>query len=92
MNLKPKRYENREYLNFIKSKPCCICETRKKIDPHHTKSKGSGGSDLTAIPLCRRHHRICHDSGIETFQKKHQIDFKEIKLGLLQDFIEMNFK
>jgi hypothetical protein len=82
---KPTRFKCERYLDFIRSLPCCNCG--KKSDPHHTKTRGSGGSDLTAIPCCRE----CHTEGGYSwvkFQEKHSIDFKEIMIDCLQKFIE----
>jgi hypothetical protein len=47
------------YLRFIKSLPCVACLTRWNVDPCHTGPHGIGqkSSDLSCIPLCRRHHR-----------------------------------
>lgn len=98
---KSKRYENEEYLNFIRSKSCCTpLLSGKKCDgvkpgkqsaPHHMKSKGAGGSDLKAVPMCRFHHGDFHNIGITTFQTKYQIDLKEVQRECMQEFIEMKF-
>ncbi len=46
---------------------CCVCST-EHAEPHHfPKSKGAGGDDWKAIPLCRRCHTIAHDDPIEFF-------------------------
>lgn len=94
---KPKRYENEEYKEFIRNRACCVprCNrknrlgpNRGKVDPHHTKSKGSGGSDLTCVPACDFHHTESHTIGQVTFQKKYGVDFKEVQISCLQQFIE----
>jgi hypothetical protein len=87
--LKPVRYKNGEYKEFIKKQPCCITG-QFDVDPHHTKSVGSGGSDLTLVPLIHRLHQECHNIGQDTFQAKYNIDFKLIRLALLQKWIEEN--
>jgi len=100
MNLqKPKRFESERYKEFIRNQSCCApgCGRRRnsknnkrQVDPHHSKSKGSGGSDLECIPACDCHHTESHSIGQETFQERHNIDYNEIKVKLLQQFIEEN--
>ena len=89
---KHKRYENEEYKEFIRNLPCCVPGCKKKndkgqVDPHHTKSVGSGGSDLTCVPLCAMHHEEAHWSQVK-FQEKYRVDFKEVQAECLQQFIE----
>ena len=94
---KPKRFESEEYKEFIRNLPCCVpgCNRRRnsknskrQVDPHHTKSVGAGGSDLTCVPACDCHHTESHTVGQNTFQEKHNIDFKDIQIECLQKFIE----
>ncbi len=40
-----------------------ICDWGSKSDPHHTVTKGRGGHDHTAVPLCFTAHREWHDLG-----------------------------
>ncbi|HHH0383836.1 TPA: DUF968 domain-containing protein [Yersinia enterocolitica] len=61
--LRPKlrRWENRKYLQWVKSQPCCGCGNGD-CDPHHIIGHGQGGMatkahDLFTFPLCRN----CHD-------------------------------
>jgi len=61
-----KPYRNRNYLDFIKTLPCCGCGSPAD-DPHHIISVGLGGgmgtkpSDFPyAIPLCRPCHTLLH--------------------------------
>lgn len=61
--LRPKlrRWENRRYLQWVKSQPCCGCGNGD-CDPHHIIGHGQGGMatkahDLFTFPLCRN----CHD-------------------------------
>jgi hypothetical protein len=84
---KPNRYINKKYKEFIKRQPCCITD-RDCVDPHHVKSVGSGGSDLTLVPLVHRLHQECHTIGKDTFQAKYNINFDLIRLKLLEKFIE----
>lgn len=80
MLIKCKREVDKGYLEFIKKQPClcrysadCIGD----ISPHHTITKGAGGSDYDTVPLCAFHHMQCHTIGRDTFQRKHGISFKK---------------
>lgn len=88
-NWKQTTYRDERYLAFIRSLPCCICRI-KPCDPHHSETGGLGikASDLTAIPLCRICHSICHAIGRETFQKKRRVDFLNIRIDCLEKYIE----
>ena len=96
MLIKPKRYENKEYQDYIKQQPCCVTGMMMinqdngiiESDPHHTASKGAGGSDLSCVPLLHELHMECHSAGQKTFQEKYDIDFKEIRLKLLEKWIK----
>nr|ELR5039297.1 DUF968 domain-containing protein [Providencia stuartii]ELR5082474.1 DUF968 domain-containing protein [Providencia stuartii] len=65
--LKPKfkRWTSDEYLKWVKSQPCCVCNSIAH-DAHHIIGYGQGGTgtkahDLFTIPLCRVHHSELHN-------------------------------
>lgn len=60
-----------DYLNIVRAQPCCVCPARPPSDPHHTKSRGAGGLDGGAIPMCRHHHIEIDVIGISRFEKKY---------------------
>lgn len=91
------RYKNKAYTAYIISQPCCVTgrwlpndSGMIKSDPHHCKTRGSGGSDLTQVPLLHELHVELDKIGQDTFQKKYNIDFKDVMLQMLQGFIEKN--
>lgn len=87
---KPKRYTSKKYIAFIKSKSCLISRTRNP-DPHHYYSRGSFGSDLSCIPLSRKHHAELEQIGESRFLKKYNLPenfFLEAQIRLLQEYIE----
>jgi hypothetical protein len=53
-------------INFIKSLPCLLCNTKQNIAAHHVTTRGAGGLDSVnnLMPLCIVHHREFHDKGI----------------------------
>ena len=82
MRTKPVR--NSAYLRWIRSLPCAVCRTRWQIEAAHTGPHGMGqkSSDLSAIPLCARHHRTGDDSyhtlGPLKFAEVHRLSVREI--------------
>lgn len=61
---KHQRWTNNDYLKWVKSQPCCVCEATAD-DAHHIIGYGQGGigtkaHDLFTIPLCRVHHSELH--------------------------------
>ncbi len=59
---KNKPYRSAKYKKWVKTLPCCLCES-DGVDPHHLTGVGNmGGMGTTApdtmlMPLCR----LCHD-------------------------------
>ena len=80
--MKPAR--NPRYLAWIRTQPCVVCGSRRGIEASHTGPRGIGqkSSDLSAIPLCHRHHRTGNDSyhklGQRRFAEVHNLDIPEI--------------
>jgi hypothetical protein len=65
----PRRYRDRDHLEFVASQPCLVCG-RKPSDPHHLRfmqprALGRRVSDEFTVPLCRTHHRALHRRGDE---------------------------
>jgi hypothetical protein len=70
----PHRVTDEGFLEYTRQQKCAVCLSPAPNDPHHLTSRGAGGSDLTAIPLCRDCHRRYHDLGHEAFQSHRSID------------------
>ena len=70
---KHKRYEDKPYREFIRSKPCCICA--RKAVAHHEAITGKGVgikcSDYEILPLCEKCHERRHKVGKLTFWREH---------------------
>lgn len=71
---KLRRWENRRYLQWVKSQPCCGCGNGD-CDPHHIIGHGQGGMatkahDLFTFPLCRKCHDDLHDNQ-RVWEEKH---------------------
>src|SRR5438132_6101215 len=70
-----KPVRNQQYLRWIKRFPCVVCNSARLVDPCHTGSRGLGqkSSDLSCIPLCRKHHEEMH-KGPADFALKYDLD------------------
>lgn len=86
---KPLRTKDKKYLLFVKKLPCMLIshDCLGEVSYHHTTTQGAGGSDYLTVPLCGYHHDECHRIGRDTFQKKHNIDFKDEIIRLLSNYI-----
>jgi hypothetical protein len=65
----PRRYRDREHLEFVSLQPCLVCG-RRPSDAHHLRfmqprALGRRVSDEFVVPLCRTHHRALHRRGDE---------------------------
>lgn len=67
------RETDEDHLALVREMPCLVFGCWSKADPHHVISRGAGGSDLSAVPLCREHHRELHTTGQAKFEYKHNV-------------------
>ncbi len=80
------KYEDPEYLDYIRSLPCLVLTRGKNptpckwgIDPHHYPSKACGGKDRgETTPLCRKHHTEFDNIGRWTWMLKYDLDLPRI--------------
>ena len=79
-----KPIRNRVYLRWIRSLPCLVCHTTRAVEAAHTGPHGISqkSSDLSAIPLCGRHHRTGDDSyhrlGPRRFAEVHGLNIRAV--------------
>ena len=72
------------YLEWIRTLPCAVCHRTRGVEAAHTGPHGLGqkSSDMSAIPLCARHHRTGQDSyhklGPRKFAAAHQLNIRAI--------------
>ena len=75
---------NAGYLQWIRTLPCAVCRTIRAVEAAHTGPHGIGqkSSDLSAIPLCARHHRTGDDSyhklGPRKFAEVHRLNVRAV--------------
>lgn len=67
-----------EHAETIRALPCCVCGAPPPSDPHHSRSRGAGGTAADLVPMCRAHHREAHDAGRLTFERRHSIDLAAV--------------
>lgn len=84
---KVKPIRDPEYLEFIRSQPCIVCQSYPPSEPHHLQAKGHGGrgrktDDIRTLPLCHKHHYEMHFCGRETFATKYGVDYERVLLRL----------
>lgn len=90
---KPRRIQDRDYLQFVRAHPCLIKQCWRKPSAHHVRFPGQGGlgtkpSDFQTVPLCEKHHRQEHDLGRERFEAEHGLTLFVVIIGLLTEYIE----
>jgi hypothetical protein len=85
-NPKPERERDRAFLEFVHEQSCAVCYT-EPVDAHHLKTKASGGSDLTCVPLCRAHHDFWHRLGDKKFTIAHGVNLWRVNADLLRRYI-----
>ena len=70
---KPEREKDEDYLDYIRHERCLIRQVHG-VDPHHLDTRGSGGSDYTAVPLIRALHTEIGQIGQRRFEAKYRVN------------------
>lgn len=78
-----------DYLDFIRSKPCCLCGKEGPSEAHHVAQGGVGmkGSDMSCIPLCSEHHVLTEDKGHGHVSRAFKVSLTAIICDLLHEHI-----
>lgn len=72
------------YLPWIRTLPCSVCRATRAVEAAHTGPHGQSqkSSDLSAIPLCAKHHRTgdnsYHRLGARKFSEVNNLDVPAI--------------
>lgn len=79
----PFREVDEDYLDFIRGERCVVSGTHGgtgfyRIDPSHTSTVGSGGSDYDSLPLARWLHTELGTLGVKTFARKYNLDWSAL--------------
>jgi len=83
---RPVRVEDEDYLRFIRRQGCLL-HSQIAAEAHHVVSRGAGGSDYRAVPLCAKHHREIHKRGLAWFTVEYRLDLQAEQLRLMEMFI-----
>lgn len=77
------------YLDYIRSLPCLIHQSRKPSDPDHLKARGTEEhkrNDYSALPFCRECHTEREQIGDEKFEAKYNVNLWEEVFYLTCDY------
>ncbi len=89
---KPKTPRDKKYLEFIRSKPCCI--SGQPAEAHHESGLGDSGgmslkcSDYFTVPLARGYHDERDRLGVYSFWDKYNLDVKRLIIDYLSEYIQ----
>jgi hypothetical protein len=84
-------FRSKPYLNFIRSKPCVLCQHPISHAHHealHRAGMGIKAPDSHAVPLCVECHALRHRVGKDTFWKNTNIEM--LIIGYLTEWMEEN--
>lgn len=89
----PPPHRSKEYLDYIRSIPCCNCGNPAS-EAHHVNDVGSRGmgqktDDYRCVPLCHTCHMQGHDGGWITWQEKNRVDLRKVQLLCMGGYIRM---
>lgn len=85
------RIESRQYMDWVKTLPCCGCGAPAD-DPHHITNAGLRGAgtkvpDFLTIPLCRPCHDSLHDEP-STWEVENGPQWQHAAMTMLQAICE----
>lgn len=89
---KPKTYRSKNYLEFIRSKPCLCCGNPNTIAHHECLGDNRMGSkcdDSHCLPLCNECHLLRHSKAL-FWDSRPYIDPKMEMIKLLTAYIAQN--
>ena len=87
---KTKPIRDAAFLDFIRSKPCLVCNAMSV--PHHLKTFGTGKKcdDWLTVPLCPKHHtasdKSVHSMGEKRFCEYWGVNVWEKNAGLQVEY------
>lgn len=87
-------HKDLKYEDWIRDKPCLICQRPPRSEAHHCWHTGrkNGGNSYLAVPLCTYHHTFGSDAyhvvEAKRFQEIHNKDLKDEIINLLSEYIE----
>lgn len=79
------RQRDEDYLQFVRSLPCCICNDNTSCEAHHIRlgsienakryvGLAEKSSDKWALPLCSHHHHEIHTMSEREFWASYGLD------------------
>lgn len=91
---KPQRIELPKYLKFIRQHQCCVDKCWRSSQASHIVFDGQGRKaskvpDTQTVPKCAKHHLEYHVIGKEEFENKYGLNFAQIVISLLTEYITL---
>ena len=95
---KVKRSEviDEDYLNHVRTLPCCVPGCNNISVPHHIKSRKLGRNDHAVINVCQLHHvtggvkEAIHQMGKVSWSKKFGINLDDHAAKLYAEYQKQN--
>lgn len=85
-------YRNADYLDFIRSLPCCVTRKPAPSEPHHIEVAGRGVkcADYLTIPLSAEIHRELTSvgGGKDLLVKKYNIDPMRVAARIMMEYLD----
>ena len=85
-------YRNADYLDFVRSLPCCVTRQPAPSEAHHIEVAGRGVkcSDYMVIPLSSEIHRelTAVGGGKDLLEKKYHIDPLRVAYRILMEYVD----
>lgn len=78
-----------EFLVYVRGQPCAVAGCCNQSQAHHLKSRGAGGSDYTAVPLCGIHHTFepgVHYLGLTAFEARYNVSLDNLNKILREQY------
>jgi 5-methylcytosine-specific restriction endonuclease McrA len=64
-------------VEWMQGLPCAACGARPS-ECAHVRSRGAGGDWRDVVPLCMTCHRLQHEEGVHTFQRRRGLDLRAL--------------
>lgn len=91
------KFKSKDYLNYIATKPCCVTHSKHQVDCHHESiCRNFSGSlkkyfDFGTLPLQHKLHiDTRHQLGRKEFWSHYNLDPKQLVIGYLKEYINLN--
>ena len=78
-------YHSLERVLWVKNGPCGVCGAEPS-ENMHIRSRAAGGTWRDVVRGCRVHHNELHQTGIKTFEERHDICLEYVAARLEREW------